>query len=268
MKFTDQLNNTLNLQYSPQSIISLVPSITELLAYFNLEDEVIGITKFCFEPTHWFKNKTRIGGTKTVNIKAIKQLKPDLIIANKEENDKAQIEQLQKEFNVFISNIFTLKDALEMITKLGEIFDKKAKATHLNQKIIAEFEQLKNQKPPKIKAAYFIWDKPLMVAASNTFINNMMQLAGFENVFDDLKRYPIITEEQLRTTTPDVLLLSSEPFPFKAKHIAKYQHILPKTKIQLVDGTMFSWYGSRLVGAPGYFAGLREVFSNSDSALN
>jgi len=257
MKFTDQLNNTIELSDSPKRIISLVPSITELLAYFNLDEEVIGITKFCFEPNNWFKNKIRVGGTKTVNIETVKQLKPDLIIANKEENDKTQIEELQNEFNVFISDIFTLQNALKMITMLGKIFNKAVEATQINRSINVAFTQLQNKKLLPLKAVYFIWDKPLMVAANNTYINNMLQHAGFINVFDSLERYPSITEEQLRSANPEVLLLSSEPFPFKEKHLEKYQHILPTTKILLVDGTMFSWYGSRLLEAPKYFKELR-----------
>jgi len=253
MKFTDQLNNTIELSQAPKRMVCLVPSITELLAYFKLESEVVGITKFCFEPNSWFKSKVKIGGTKTIDIAAIKALKPDLIIANKEENNKAQIEQLQKEFTVWISDIFTLEDAIDMIEKLGSICDKTVEATHLNKNITAVFERLKAKKPSLLKAAYFIWDKPLMVAANNTFINNMMQFAGFKNVFKNLNRYPTINEEQLKTANPNVLLLSSEPFPFKAKHIKKYQRILPKAKIILVDGTMFSWYGSRLAKAPRYF---------------
>lgn len=257
MIFTDQLSNKLELSQAPKRIVCLVPSITELLAHFKLENEVIGITKFCFEPNSWFKSKDRIGGTKTVNITAVEQLKPDLIIANKEENDKAQIEELQKSFPVFVSNIFTLKDALEMISKLGEICDRTAASKQLNQNIILAFEQLQNENFTTLKVAYFIWDKPLMIAANKTFINNMLQLGAYKNVFNNLERYPVIDEEQLKAAEPNVVLLSSEPFPFKEKHLAKYQHLLPKAKIILVDGTMFSWYGSRLVNSPKYFRELR-----------
>jgi len=259
MSFFDQLNNCIELKQTPKRIVCLVPSITELLAYFKLDNEVVGITKFCFEPKHWHKNKARVGGTKTINIEAIKQLKPDLIIANKEENDKIQIEQLQNNYNVFVSNIFTLKDALNMISILGSICQKQIEATHLNKKINAAFLQFKAKELPILKAAYFIWDKPPMVAANNTFINNLLKYAGFANVFNDLERYPSIDENQLKAANPDVLLLSSEPFPFKEAHIEKYQNILPNAKILLVDGTMFSWYGNRLVNAPAYYLSLRNL---------
>jgi len=258
MQYKDQLNNLIELPQKPKRIVCLVPSITELLAYFNLKDEVVGITKFCIEPNHWFLTKTKIGGTKTVDIAVIKLLNPDLIIANKEENDKEQVEQLQTQFKVWVSNVFNLEDALDMNEKLGEIFQKNIEAEQLNKKINNAFKLLKEKKQPTTKAAYFIWDKPLMVAANNTFINNMMQYAGFENVFASLKRYPKINEEDLKAAKPEVLLLSSEPFPFKEKHIEKYQSILPNTKILLVDGTLFSWYGNRLANAPGYFLKLRE----------
>jgi len=109
-----------------------------------------------------------------------------------------------------------------------------------------------------ISAAYMIWDKPMMVAGGDTYINAMMQLAGFTNVFAHQNRYPTVSEEDLLAKNPELLLLSSEPFPFKQKHLKKYKNILPETKIVLVDGTMFSWYGSRLIQAFPYFSILKN----------
>lgn len=240
----------------PARIISLVPSQTELLFDLGLDAEVAGITKFCVHPGSWFRSKTRVGGTKNIKMEIIHQLNPDLIIANKEENTKEQIEELDKNYRVWISDIKTLDDALHMIKKIGELVGKNKAAGLLIKKIQANFFQLQapvqttNHKP---KTAYLIWQNPYMAAGSDTFIHNMMSHCGFENIFNETNRYPEITVEQLREKNCELLLLSSEPFPFKEKHADGLQQQLPRTKMILVDGEMFSWYGSRLIHAPGYF---------------
>ncbi len=250
------------MQYSdkigkPRRIISLVPSITELLSAFDLDNEVIGITKFCIFPKKWFRSKTRVGGTKNVNLARVFDLKPDLIIANKEENDKEQIESLQEKIPIWLSDIKTFEDALAMISKLGSRLQTKNKADEIVQKIrLSKLDH--NIDNTERTAAYMIWDKPMMVAGGDTYINSMMQLAGFNNVFAQQNRYPTVSKEELFMHKPEVLLLSSEPFPFKQKHLIKYKDILPDTKILLIDGTMFSWYGSRLVEAFPYFSTLKN----------
>jgi ABC-type Fe3+-hydroxamate transport system substrate-binding protein len=241
-----------------QRIISLVPSQTELLYHLGLDEEVIGITKFCVHPQTWFRTKTRIGGTKSINVEQIKALHPDLVIANKEENVKEQIEALQQFTSVYISDISTLADAMQMIIQVGELVTKKEEAKQLVETIEQKFELLQNIHQAKIPAAYLIWRNPFMAAGGDTFINNMMHSCSFENIFQDKDRYPEINIEQLNETGCRVLLLSSEPFPFKQKHIEALQPLLPNTKILLVDGEMFSWYGSRLLLAPDYFKQLLQ----------
>ncbi|MEP6684770.1 MAG: helical backbone metal receptor [Parafilimonas sp.] len=233
-----------------KKIISLVPSQTELLYDLGLNEEVIGITKFCVHPQKWFRIKTRIGGTKTIDIEKIISLKPDLIIANKEENVKEQVEALQKFTHVYISDIKNLDDALNMIDEIGELVNRKFESQTIIQKIKQGFSDLKNENIAELPAAYFIWRNPYMAAGGDTFINDMMQRCGFNNIFKNELRYPEINIEQLNCK---ILLLSSEPFPFKQKHIDELQPLLPETKITLVDGEMFSWYGSRLILAADYF---------------
>src|ERR1700741_3198050 len=110
MHFIDQTGRKISIPQIPQRIISLVPSQTELLFDLGLDKEVVGITKFCVHPPEWFQTKTRVGGTKQLKIDLIKQLQPDLIIANKEENVKEQIEELEKHFPVWISDVNNLED--------------------------------------------------------------------------------------------------------------------------------------------------------------
>ena len=275
--YTDQLNRKIELASPPKRIISLVPSQTELLYDLGLRDEVIGITKFCIHPTEWFRNKTRVGGTKKIDFEKIKQLQPDLIIGNKEENQKEQIEQLMKDYNVWMSDIYTLNDALNMITQVGTLVGKQKESTILKLQIESRFNQfstkinahlerrfISNLKSnisyltshiSHLKTAYFIWQKPYMAAGGNTFINDMLTRCGFNNVFasTEFSRYPELSASQIVAAKPELILLSSEPYPFKEKHVQEFQNSCPDAKILIVDGELFSWYGSRLLQSPAYF---------------
>ena len=252
MQFTDQMNRTIRLESAPKRIVSLVPSQTELLFDLGLEKEVVGITKFCVHPENWFKSKTRVGGTKKVNFEKIRELNPDLIIANKEENTESEIKQLMKEYPIWISDIQNLEDALEMIFLIGKMTNTNAKAKSIIHNIQEGFDLLSPLHTKK--TAYFIWQNPMMSINKSRFIHDMMNICGFENVFasanDD---YPEISKEQLQKANPEIILLSSEPYPFTDKHIKQFQEICPTAIIKLVDGEMFSWYGSRLQDAPNYF---------------
>jgi ABC-type Fe3+-hydroxamate transport system substrate-binding protein len=266
--FTDQMGNSIVIENAPQRIISLVPSQTELLYNLGLDAEVIGITKFCVHPDYWYRTKQRVGGTKTVDIEKVKALQPSLVIANKEENVKEQIEALQQIAPVWISDINDLDGALNMIVSIGDLVNKKQEAINIVEKIKAAFAQLttnvndlsssqtlKTIRP--LRSAYLIWRNPYMAAGGDTFINDMVMHCGFYNIFSDQLRYPEITIDQLSSINCQLLLLSSEPYPFKQKHIDELQVHLPNTTIVLVDGEMFSWYGSRLVLAATYFKDLQ-----------
>ncbi len=249
-------------EYPPKRVISLVPSQTELLYDLGLDEEVSGITKFCVHPKQWFLSKTKVGGTKQVKKNVIDDIKPALIIANKEENVKAQIEALASHYPVWVSDIKTLRDAIEMIQSVGEITGKNQRAKEIAGAIGLTFKNCKdeiNKLSNQQSAAYLIWRKPYMAAGRDTFINEMMNYCGLKNIFSgDDGRYPEITIELLHKKGCKLLLLSSEPFPFGQKHIDELQPHLPDTKILLADGEMFSWYGSRLLQAPGYFKKLLQ----------
>ncbi|MDP9078789.1 MAG: helical backbone metal receptor [Bacteroidota bacterium] len=249
--YYDQLKREINLPQVPKRIISVVPSQTELLFYLGLYEEIIGITKFCIHPADKFKSATKIGGTKQLDIDKIKSLKPDLIIANKEENERSQLEELMQYFPVWISDVYDLPGAIDMIERVGVMVNRTTEASNLSNEIIQKFNGLKPAASP-LRVAYFIWRKPYMVAGQDTFINSLLQLCGLTNAFD-AERYPEVNEQLLIESKPDVILLSSEPYPFKEKHIHELQLIVPSATIKLVDGEMFSWYGSRLLEAPGYF---------------
>jgi ABC-type Fe3+-hydroxamate transport system substrate-binding protein len=239
-------------------IVSLVPSQTELLHHLGLEEEVIGITKFCVHPRKWHRNKTRIGGTKNVKIPSIHHLKPDLIIANIEENVKEQVEELSNDYDVFVTDVNNLTDAINMINDIGLLVGKTREALQMTNKIEIKFQKLQNLTSckRKIKASYLIWKDPFMAVGSHTFINDMMKYCGLENIFSSRDRYPKITLGDLRIDC-ELILLSSEPYPFKENHLAEMELQIPGVEIVLVDGEMFSWYGSRLLKAPYYFRELQ-----------
>ncbi|ULQ56748.1 helical backbone metal receptor [Flavihumibacter rivuli] len=248
----DQMGRIVLLGDLPKRIISLVPSQTELLFHLGLEKETVGITRFCIHPDDWFRTKTRIGGTKDIRPERIHQLQPNLIIANKEENQKEQIESLAAHYPVWISDVNDLASALEMILGIGEITGRTAPAESLVSVIQEGFlglEPIKN----KPRTTYLIWKDPYMTAGSDTFIHSMMEKCGFNNIFGSRQRYPVTTVGEIRELGCELLLLSSEPYPFAEKHILELQEQLPGTTILLVNGEYFSWYGSRLQWAPSYF---------------
>ncbi len=258
----DQMHRLIRVPDRPQRIISLVPSQTELLYDLGLGDRVIGITKFCVHPEVWFRSKARVGGTKKVDIDKVRTLNPDLIIGNKEENERADIEVLEREFPVWMSDVRDLESALELIARIGSITAVEAVAEQMIRNIRDAFKVLKPVSPT-LAAAYFIWQDPLMVACGGTFIHDMMRHCGLVNVFEHrLERYTEITARDLAATDPDVILLSSEPFPFAEEHIREFNMICPGTLVRLVDGEFFSWYGSRLLLAPAYLRSLLVTFAH------
>jgi iron complex transport system substrate-binding protein len=260
-QLTDQFGTLHSFKNTPKRIISLVPSQTELLCDLGLEEYIVGITKFCVHPYHLKSTKKRVGGTKKVNYDTIRELNPDIIICNKEENTKEIVEKLQNICPVWVTDIFTIEDNFQMISDFGQIFNKRTEARKWNDKLtfaLSEFQKNIKEKPVR-KVAYFIWKNPYMVAGSGTFIDELLKLNHFENVFSSQERYP---EIQLDTLEKDkdleLILLSSEPYPFKTEDGYEMVRNSNNAKAILVDGEMFSWYGSRLVKALNYFKFLHK----------
>lgn len=237
-------------------IISLVPSQTELLFDLGVGEQVIGVTKFCIHPKEAMQNASIIGGTKSIHYERIARLNPDLIIGNKEENTQEIIETLGATYNLWCTDILDLPTAFVAIQDMAWLVGKEESGDVLLQKIKAEQDSLPKLAPQKV--AYLIWNEPIMAAASGTFIGAMLVEAGFENVLGYADRYPEISMELLKELKPDYLFLSSEPFPFKDKHLNYFREQLPQTNVLIVDGEMFSWYGSRLLKSFTYFSNLRK----------
>lgn len=240
---------------APMRIVSLVPSLTELLYDLGLDDRVVAITRFCLHPATWQKEKKKIGGTKKLHLEDIRLLQPDLIIANKEENVEDDVLMLSAFAPVMVTDINSYTEALEAILDLGKATETEERAQFLVGQIEDAFS--KWQAPVKrMQACYVIWQHPYMVAGNNTYIHSMMQLCGFTNVFESENRYPALSMADIAEADPDFVFLSSEPYPFKHKHLNEWKQELPSARIELVDGEMFSWYGTRLLKVPHYFSQL------------
>lgn len=257
MIYIDQIGNRIELNSAPKRIISLIPSQSEYLWDLGIHEQIVGISKFCIHPNEMFEQKVRVGGTKQLDFEKIRALKPDLIIGNKEENVKEQIEELQKEFKVWMSDVNTLDEAYEMMLQLGGICGKKVESELMVEQIKEELNEIKDLFKNK-HAAYFIWYKPYMVVGSNTFIDEVLKHTGIKNCFGNKSRYPETTLEELIQLQPQYVFLSSEPFPFQSTHLNELQAQLPNSKVVLVDGEMFSWYGSHLLSLRSYIMNLRS----------
>ncbi|WP_163444729.1 ABC transporter substrate-binding protein [Flavobacterium columnare] len=264
MIYTDQIGNQHNLETTPKRIVSLVPSQTELLYDLGLENKIVGITKFCVHPFHFKSTKTIVGGTKNIKFDKIKELKPDIIICSKEENTQEIVQELSSICPVWVTDIYTLEDNNKMIEDFGKLFNVRTES----QKWIDKINFLKNdflhfiENYEKQTVAYFIWGKPYMAAGRNTFINHLLEINKLENIYATNDKYPerypeVIVQKMRIQGDPDLIFLSSEPYPFKDEHafeLGRYSH---HAKTVFVDGEMFSWYGSRLVKAFDYFKKLR-----------
>ena len=157
-------------------------------------------------------------------------------------------------------NLNTCNYLYRMIQQIGNLVGKEERAAALQQNIRRQFNLFNPfpmaEKSCPLSVAYFIWKDPLLSVGGDTFIHDMLSRCGLKNVFMAKTRYPEITMEELSHLSPDVIILSSEPFPFKEKHLAVFKVACPESKIHLADGEFFSWYGSRLLKAPDYFRSL------------
>lgn len=267
-KLPDQLGRVIEIDQLPQRIISLVPSQTELLIDLGLKDRIVGVTRYCIHPAGLIDEKVVVGGTKKIVESRIIELQPDLIICNREENTKEIVSFCDHIAPTYISDIDGLENALEMIADIGELTGTKFKSKSLIRGVSNAFKLL--PKPEVVqKVLYLIWKKPYMSVGDGTFINDMIQKAGFINAAQQSSRYPEYEIEDMVRLQPDVIFLSSEPYPFTTDDIAELklafltapsQHpikpnVIPDFKV--VDGELFSWYGSRLLKTPAYLQSLQ-----------
>ena len=242
-EFTDQLGSVISIPRNPERIISLVPSITEFLYALGMGERVVGITKFCIYPEIWFQTKTRIGGTKTPDFDKIKALSPDLIIGNKEENQEDDITRLRELAPVYMSDVNSIEDMYEMIRDLATILGVAGEGPRWVVQWKA-YLNLNSHKGQGKKALYVIWKDPIMVVGKNTYIDSYLTAIGYENCVKDA-RYPVWSENV--AYNPEVVLLSTEPYPFKETDFEYFKTLFPNAEVALISGEECSWYGVRNV---------------------
>jgi ABC-type Fe3+-hydroxamate transport system substrate-binding protein len=262
-EYRDQMGRLVEVPGLPQRVVSLVPSLTELICDLGLSHLLAGITKFCCRPEVVSRSVKKVGGTKQVDYSAIASINPDLIICNKEENEREMVEYLSSLYPVWVTDVNDLPEAMVMIADVGRVLGNSTAAAGINREIVRNFALLGQQRKvvPELSVCYFIWKDPYMVAGKATFIDEMLGMCGFTNAFSD-SRYPVVSGEEIRSAQPDLIFLSSEPYPFREKHLAEFAALCPSSKVLLVDGELFSWYGSRLRRSPAYFGELLKTIAS------
>jgi ABC-type Fe3+-hydroxamate transport system substrate-binding protein len=260
--YQDQLSRPISISSKPQRIVSLVPSLTELIFDFGLGKEIVGITNFCKHPYHLKSTKTIVGGTKDANIDQIKELNPDFILCAKEENTQELVNKLEKIAPVFVADVKSIQESIELIELLGKILQRQTEAENIIQKInfhLADFKTYTKYLPRK-KVAYFIWGNPWMAAGENTYINDVLKLNNFINVYEDKDRYPEVDIAQIRKDgNPKIIFLPTEPYQFNDEDAFEIGRHSNHAKTIYVDGEYFSWYGSRFLKAFLYFKKMHEL---------
>ncbi|MCX8111757.1 MAG: helical backbone metal receptor [Bacteroidia bacterium] len=251
---TDSLGRSLEIPVHPERIVSLCPSQTETLFALGLQGRIVGRTRYCIHPSEAVKTVPVVGGTKKVDIDLVRELEPDLIIAEKEENTREDVEKLSTIAPTYVTNVESYQEALHSILELGDITGTSSIAQRIVESIEAAFQRIPMATRP-LQVLYLIWRKPFMAAGAKTYIGSLIERLGWANVASARPgRYPII--EDPTGLHPDVILLSDEPYPFKAKHIPEVQQWWPEASIHLVRGDYFSWYGVRMQEAAPYLAQL------------
>jgi len=259
IQLTDQIGRRVEYKEQPTAIVSLVPSLTSLLSHLNLSNSVKGITRYCIHPPHWIQEKTVVGGTKKTIPKRIENIQPDLLLLSKEENVPSDVAPYLEQYPCYVSDVVDYSSAIQMIIDVGQITNRTREAKNLVQQIELAF--CDGEKTDRGTAAYFIWKNPWMVAGGDTFISEMMSAAGLKNVFAQQSRYPMVNWEEIEEKCPDYLLLSSEPYSFTEQDCIEIRAKLKcTTKVLLVDGIYFSWYGNFMAKMPGYW---NDLFKNN-----
>lgn len=227
------------------SIVSLVPSLTELLFDLGLGKKVSGRTRFCIHPEGKIEDVPILGGTKNPRLDKIKKIGPDLIIANKEENRREDVNKLQTFAEILLTDIGSIEDALITIYEIGQRCDVIERAANLIDDIRNELDKIPDE--PLQRTAYFIWRDPWMTIGRDTYIHSVLTNWKLENIYGDQIRYPDTSPGELKQKNPELILLSSEPYPFREEHKNEVEAACPNARVLLVDGEWFSWYGSRML---------------------
>ena len=249
MVAVDDRGFPIELENAPARIVSLVPSLTETLVDLGSEDRIAGVTKFCIHPDHLRRERTRIGGTKGVNVAAIMDLQPDLVIANLEENEAQDVMALEiAGVPCWVCDVRTVERAFSLLAELGRLVGCAEAGERMEEEVRASWQATRvDFAPMRPHVAYAVWRNPWMWAGSDAYIQDVLRWWGW-SPWPDATRYPELPMDALVAEGLEEVLLPSEPFPFKEAHRAECEGL----SARLVDGEMFSWYGSRMRRVPQY----------------
>ena len=251
----DALGRPFALGRPPERIVSLVPSLSEALFAFGLGERIAGVTRFCVEPREGVAGKAKVGGTKTLDLAAVEALRPDLIIASAEENREEDIRRLiDGGWPVFVTLPTTVADAIDLLGQIAALTDSTEAARpiiHEAEDALATVRAASAGRQP-LRVFCPIWRRPYMTIGPGTYVRDVIAVCGGRNVFDGRQeRYPRIELEEMAALDPEVILLPSEPFHFRGRHLADFEAFPQVTAVRrgnilLLDGRMLSWYGPRI----------------------
>lgn len=241
-------------------IVSLVPSWTEYIVDLRLAAHLVGRTKFCVRAGEHPETIARIGGTKTLHVEKIESLKPDVIIASKEENSREQVEACAAFADVLVTDVRTVEGALESLEEVADFVGQRDRGVQWRKRTESAWGE---PRAPFTDAYYVIWKEPLMVAGSDTYIHSVLNWWGIRNAASQMEsvRYPEIKLDSLEDSSCRRLLLSSEPYPFRDENCRAFGE--RGWDAHCVDGEAFSWYGSRMVHAVEYLASLQRTLEGA-----
>ena len=251
---------------APRRIVSLVPSLTEALFALGLGGRVVGVTEWCVHPREEVARLPKVGGTKTPDLAAIRALAPDLVIANREENRRRDVERLQQAgLEVWVTYPRTVREGADLLAELAGLGASEERARAVVDPVLNAVEEAEARPPgPGPRVFCPIWRNPWMTVGGDTYAHDLIRLCGGENVFGDLgdRRYPRVSQEEIVHAAPDVVLLPDEPYRFDERDARELQAwelpAVRERRIHLIDGTFVSWYGPRIRGAIETLRGLFE----------
>jgi ABC-type Fe3+-hydroxamate transport system substrate-binding protein len=254
--FVDSLGRELRLTGAPRRIVSLVPSITETLFALGLGPAVAGVTDFCVHPAGEVQHVPKVGGTKNPRLEAVLRLEPDLVIANREENRRRDVERLEAAgAPVFVTYARDVETAIREIEVLGELGERGREARAIAVSVREALRAAREARPvPAPCVVALIWRRPYMAVGADTFAHALLVECGGENPFAEReRRYPRIDEGALSAAAPDVILLPTEPYAFGE---ADRQDLLAldcsaarSGRIHVIEGELLTWYGPRMARA-------------------
>jgi ABC-type Fe3+-hydroxamate transport system substrate-binding protein len=264
MRYVDALEREVRLKSPPRRVVSLVPSLTEALFAFGVGDAVVGVTNFCVEPRDAVAGKTRVGGTKTLDVPGVLALEPDLVVASAEENRKEDIQALVREgLKVYVTLPTTVAGALDLLDQLAAMTGAGRAAERIvagGRKALAEVQAANDGRPP-VRTFCPIWRNPWMTIGPGTYTHDFIAVCGGANIFEwRHERYPRVELREVAEKDPQVVLLPDEPYRFGPKHVSEITGLgsisaVRGDRIYLLEGRHLCWYGPRIA------AGLRYVSS-------